>query len=132
MPRYFIDDQNQIWSVDDEGQSRYPAHIFVTQDRVEVLGEREKDGFVIDQVFVLHASLTDLALAIEHTPTPSEDGSVSLDVAVAENLHRVMAFRSFWLTGHEKTPDHFPLVFDEDNAGSWNEQIQDFSLSDQD
>lgn len=30
-----------------------------------------------------------------------------------------------WLKSHEENPENFPLVFPEDNAGIWFEQMQD-------
>ena len=35
----------------------------------------------------------------------------------------VEAFEKWWMKEHKKNPEHFPLEFPEDDAGSWTEQF---------
>lgn len=129
MSRYFIDNESRIWSVSLAGQCDYPGQLTIESDRVIVLGERDAtantESYAIEDVFTLHPSLTALALAIEHTPPPSPDGSVSLTQAVATALHHTLAFEQYWLASHRRCPEHFPMVFPEENSGMWQEQMYD-------
>lgn len=125
---YFIDDNGQIWSINQHGESNHPKKLLIEGDRVSVLGDCDGEpGAPIDDTFVLHPTLMSLAIAIEHTPAPSEDGSVNIEQAVADGYQRITSFHEYWLDMNSRYPEEFPLKFERDNAGLWNEQMNDHS-----
>lgn len=125
---YFIDDNNQIWSTDENGKSNHPNKLLIEGELVSVLGERDGDvGLPIDATFTLHPSLTELAIAIEHSPAPRRDGGVTLEQVVAEAHQRAVSFQKYWIEMHEKYPEQFPMLLPKGNAGLWVEQLNDHS-----
>jgi len=126
----FIDVDGYIWSVADSGESNYPGDIEVKGDKVVVFEGSECNGRAVVKEYKLWNSLTSMAMEIEQKVPSSEDGSVTLEQAVAEAHQRAESFKKFWLTEHARKPEHFPLALPADNAGLWFEQINDHEPED--
>lgn len=125
--RCFVCSSGHVWSICVDGSTNYPAEIRIEGVKVQILGAKDDlgPGRAIEAEYDLWDSLTELALRIEHSPTPSTDGSVSLEQAVADELHNVIKFEKFWISNNAKNPDHYPMTFPVDNAGIWAEQIRE-------
>ncbi len=131
--RCFVDVDGQIWSINANGESNYPADIEIIDDTntVRILGAYENDsesellsGRLIEDEYTLWPSLTKLALQLEQQPSDfSDDQEMTLDFAVAETFQKVMAFKSEWISSNKDNPDNFPLALPNDNAGTWFEQL---------
>tara|TARA_Y100001936_G_scaffold238943_1_gene271326 strand:- start:62 stop:271 length:210 start_codon:yes stop_codon:yes gene_type:complete len=64
--RCFVDVDGFVWSVDSDGETKYPMDTEIIGDRIRVLGEgNEIDGREIVDEYVLWPSLTDLASVLE-------------------------------------------------------------------
>lgn len=130
--RCFVDVDGHIWSINEAGESNFPADIAIDGDVVQVLGERDDQGpgRLVEDEYVLWPSLTALAIALEQEPEPSSDGSVSLQQAVAEAHQRAQSFEVWWVQANKDKPDHYPMSLPMDNAGLWHEQLCDHHLED--
>lgn len=122
----FIDCDGFVWSIDQNGKSNFPQDIELRGDTVLVLGAFEGDARLIEEEYVLHTSLTSLAMTIEQTIKPSTDGAVSLDQAVAVAHLQAEAFKAEWVKQHKANPIAYPMSISEDNAGIWHEQLMEF------
>lgn len=129
--RCFVCANGHVWTIDHNGETNFPAEIKIEGRNVLVLGAKDDlgPGRAVEEEYQLWDSLTELAIAIEQSPKPSDDGSISLDQAVASAHQQVESFRKWWTGCHAKLPDQYPMVLPEDNAGLWDEQINDHSIS---
>lgn len=148
--KYFVDENGIAWSVKPNGETNHPSEIKVHGDTVTVISEFISRGsFTVNpelkalgvtsmkykkmdedqnRDYPLYDSLTALAMATEQSPAPSEDGSVSLEQAVADAHQQAESFRKHWLENNAKEPEFFPMVLPVDNAGLWHEQITGHDL----
>jgi hypothetical protein len=55
---------------------------------------------------------------------------MNLDEAIAEEINRVNAFKTWYLKMNSQEPDKFPLDLPKNNTGLWFEMIADFASSD--
>ncbi|WP_337233139.1 hypothetical protein, partial [Vibrio cholerae] len=69
--------------------------------------------------------IVDLAIAIEK-PAAIDDGNMTLDQAVSEQLETIQAFKANYIAESKENPDMYPLSLPKNNAGSWFEQMMDF------
>jgi hypothetical protein len=69
--RCFVDVDGHIWSIDQDGKSKFPSDIQIVGDTVRILGALDDllgDGRAIDEEYSLWPSLTALAIALEQDP----------------------------------------------------------------
>lgn len=129
--RCFVDANGHIWSIDDHGKSNFPADIEIVGNTVRILGVSDDlgEGRSIDEEYVLWPSLTALAITLEQNPKDyqSDDGSMSLECAVAEGYKQVSSFEQYWLKSNSEKPDMYPMILPGDNAGLWFEQMREHS-----
>lgn len=123
--RCFVCVNGHVWTINDEGKTNFPADIHIEGNTVQILGARDDlgPGRAIDEEYQLWNSLTDLAIAIEHSHHASEDGSVSLAQAVGDAHKSTADFEKMWILQNKENPEQFPMVFPADNAGLWAEQM---------
>lgn len=87
-------------------------------------GDSSTAGRLIEEEYCLWSSIVDLAIAIERPPT-SDDGNLTLEQAVSEQLHIIQNFKAKYLAENRVNPNMFPLTLPIDNAGSWFEQMME-------
>jgi hypothetical protein len=119
-----------IWLVKESGDCNYPADIEILGNTVRVLGPKDElgEGRLIEEEYELWPSLMSLAMAIEHSPGSSADGSISLAQAVASAHEQVCSFEKMWIKANSKSPSNYPMVLEANNAGIWFEQIVEHSI----
>ena len=72
--RCFVDVDGNVWTINSEGKSAFPADIEIVDGDVRVLGADDGTGArLIEDEYVLWPSLTSLALALEQNITASDD-----------------------------------------------------------
>ena len=133
---YFVCVDGVIWTVYQTGtevHSNYSGDIKVDEKSVQILdsfdetheGEKSSAGRLIEEEYCLWSSIVDLAIAIEK-PAAIDDGNMTLDQAVSEQLETIQAFKANYIAESKDNPDMYPLSLPKDNAGSWFEQMMDF------
>lgn len=55
---------------------------------------------------------------------------MDLDEFLAEEEKRIQDFRDWYKKQHTINPEHYPLSLPIDNAGAWNEMLQEFDTDD--
>ena len=133
---YFVCTDGVIWTVYKTGaeiHSNFSGDINLNGKEVQILGPYDDThdgdistaGRLIEDEYSLWSSIIDLAIAIEK-PAASDDGNMTLDQAVSEQLETIQAFKANYITESKEHPDMYPLSLPKDNAGSWFEQMMDF------
>lgn len=135
---YFVCVDGIIWTVYQSGStihSNFSGDILVKGQVVQVLGplddthqgDSSTAGRLIEDEYCLWSSIVDLAIAIEK-PAASDDGNITLDQAVSEQLANIQAFKVNYIAESKEHPDMYPLSLPKDNAGSWFEQMMEHDL----
>lgn len=125
----FIDDKGFIWSIDEEGVSKYPEPFVIAHDysktgrsicvyKTQDNGDRE-----LVNEFVLYRSIIELGIAVELGANKRDESSVSLDEAVTDALNNALSFKKSWMEGNASSPDQYPLSMNNDDSGLWEEFI---------
>lgn len=133
---YFVCVNSVIWTVYQTGteiHSNFSGDILVKGKEVQILGpyddthdgDSSTAGRLIEDEYCLWSSIVDLAIAIEK-PAASDDGNMTLDQAVSEQLETIQAFKAHYIAENKSNPEYYPLSLPKDNAGSWFEQMMDF------
>ena len=127
--RCFVDVNGHVWTIDHKGNSNFPSDFEIVGNTVLVYGVKDDlgEGRAIDEEYQLWPSLTALAMTLEQNPCDyeSEDGSMTLECAVAEAHKRVHSFEKHWIESNKVAPDHFPMSFPQEDTGLWFEQMND-------
>jgi len=50
----------------------------------------------------------------------------TLDEFITEQKELLKKFEKYWRREHAKDPEMFPLEFEDDNSGEWDEQLSFF------
>ncbi|MGR2849140.1 hypothetical protein ABMX62_19035 [Vibrio vulnificus] len=133
---YFVCVDGVIWTVYQTGtetHTNYCEDINVDGEQVQILGayddthegDSSTAGRLIEDEYRLWSSIVDLAVAIEK-PAKCDDGSITLDQAVSEQLETIQAFKAYYIAENKEHPDMYPLSLPKNNAGCWFDQMMEF------
>ncbi len=56
---------------------------------------------------------------------------VTLENFIKEEIGRVHSFKRWYTAMHKLNPNEFPLAFEEDNMGLWDEALGEFSAGEE-